>query len=435
MHSTSSTSANGAPPRVVVIGAGFAGLAAVRELRGAEAEVILVDRVNHHTFQPLLYQVATAGLSAPQVASPIRHILRRQRNVRVVLGEVVRIDHAARRVHLRDGEVEYDFLIVAAGLTHSYFGHDEWARHAPGLKTLDDALEIRHRVLLAYERAERELVPEERRPWLTFVVIGGGPTGVELAGTLAEIARHTLKDDFRLITPASARVLLLEGGPRILPAYAETLSAKAERQLRRLGVEVQTGAKVEAVDADGVEVAGQGRIAARTVLWAAGVQGVPFAATLPARTGAAGRIEVDAQLRVPGCDNVWVVGDLAHLVQDGAPVPGVAYAAKQMGEYAGRAAAAAIAGRPAAAAPFRYRDRGSLATIGREAAIAEFPSGLRLSGLPAWWAWLFVHIFFLIGFRNRIATLFDWAWSYITYQRHARLILNASAPPEAPPRS
>jgi NADH dehydrogenase len=431
--SSVSAAASAGRRRVVIVGAGFAGLAAARALRSADAEVVLIDRVNHHTFQPLLYQVATAGLSAPQIASPIRHILREQRNVRVMLAEAVAIDAAQRRVVLADGELAFDYLVVASGVTHSYFGHDEWAAHAPGLKTLDDALEIRRRLLLAFERAERELVPAERAPWMTFVIIGGGPTGVELAGTLAEIARHTLKDEFRVISPANARVLLLEGGPRILSTYAESLSAKAQRQLARLGVEVRVDAAVTQVDAGGVDVRNGGRIVARTVLWAAGVRATALATSLPGDKDRSGRVRVDAALRLPGHDRIFVAGDLALVMQDGQPVPGVGYAAKQMGEHAGEAIARLLAGRNDVA-PFRYRDRGALATIGREAAIAEFPGGVRLSGLIAWWAWLFVHIFFLIGFRNRVATLIDWSWSYVTYQRHARLILNAAPPPAPPPQ-
>ena len=443
MHfSSTSSGGTGRRAHVVIVGAGFAGLAATRDLRHAHADIVVVDRVNHHTFQPLLYQVATAGLSAPQIASPIRHVLRGQANVRVILGDVVCIDAEGRRVVMEDGELSFDYLVVAAGLTHSYFGHDEWARHAPGLKTLDDALEMRRRVLLAFERAERELVESERDAWMTFVIIGGGPTGVELAGTLAEIARHTLRDEFRTITPARARVLLLEGGSRILSTYAQTLSRKAERQLARLGVEVRVGARVTRVDAEGVEVDGEGFIVSRTVLWAAGVRATPIATTLPGEKDRSGRVRVDPFLRVPGHERVFVVGDLALVVQDGEPVPGVGYAAKQMGEYAGRSLArllregaqGSLPGK-AAQRPFRYRDLGALATIGRAAAVAQFPGGLKLSGAPAWWAWLLVHIFFLIGFRNRIATLIDWAWSYITYQRHARLILDAPRASSAAPRS
>ncbi len=421
-------------PVVVIIGAGFGGLAAARGLRNAEVEVIVVDRANHHTFQPLLYQVATAGLSAPQIASPIRHILRRQKNARVLLGDVVAIDSAAKRVLLADGELGFDYLIVAAGLTHSYFGHSAWAQHAPGLKTLDDALEIRRRILIAFERAEREPDAAKRAAWLTFVVIGGGPTGVELAGTLAEIARHTLTNEFRAIDPSKARVLLLEGGRRILNTYPETLSEKAVRQLQRLGVEVRVGAHVNDVDNAGVSVDLSGRenerINARTVLWAAGVQATALAQSLPGPRDKVGRLLVTPTLQLADADSIFVIGDLASIAQDGKPVPGVAYAAKQMGEYVARVVAQRLrrdGERTPSIAPFRYRDRGSLATIGRKAAVAVFPGGIRLSGLLAWWTWLFVHIFFLIGFRNRVTTMVDWMLAYVTYQRHARLILANTA--------
>ena len=417
-------------PVVVIIGAGFGGLAAARGLRNAEVEVIVVDRANHHTFQPLLYQVATAGLSAPQIASPIRHILRRQKNARVLLGDAVAIDSVAKRVLLADGELGFDYLIVAAGLTHSYFGNSAWAQHAPGLKTLDDALEIRRRILIAFERAEREPDAAKRAAWLTFVVIGGGPTGVELAGTLAEIARHTLTNEFRTIDPSKARVLLLEGGRRILSTYPETLSAKAVRQLQRLGVEVRVGAHVNDVDNAGVSVDLSGRenerINARTVLWAAGVQATALAQSLPGPRDKVGRLLVTPTLQLADADSIFVIGDLASIAQDGKPVPGVAYAAKQMGEYVAHVIAQRLrrdGERTPSIAPFRYRDRGSLATIGRKAAVAVFPGGIRLSGLLAWWTWLFVHIFFLIGFRNRITTMVDWMLAYVTYQRHARLIL------------
>ena len=421
-------------PVVVIIGAGFGGLAAARGLRNAEVEVIVVDRANHHTFQPLLYQVATAGLSAPQIASPIRHILRRQKNARVLLGDAVAIDAAAKRVLLADGELGFDYLIVAAGLTHSYFGHSAWAQHAPGLKTLDDALEIRRRILIAFERAEREPDAAKRAAWLTFVVIGGGPTGVELAGTLAEIARHTLTNEFRTIDPSKARVLLLEGGRRILNTYPETLSAKAVRQLQRLGVEVRVGTHVNDVDDAGVSVDLSGRenerINARTVLWAAGVQATALAQSLPGPRDKVGRLLVTPTLQLADADSIFVIGDLASIAQDGKPVPGVAYAAKQMGEYVAHVIAQRLrrdGERTPSIAPFRYRDRGSLATIGRKAAVAVFPGGIRLSGLVAWWTWLFVHIFFLIGFRNRITTMVDWMLAYVTYQRHARLILANTA--------
>ncbi len=426
-------------PTVVIIGAGFAGLAAARGLRHAAVEVIVLDRVNHHTFQPLLYQVATAGLSAPQIAAPIRHILRSQKNARVLLGAAVSIDAVNQKVILVDAEIGFDYLIVATGLTHWYFGNDDWAQHAPGLKTLDDALEIRRRILFAFERAERVADVQERAAWLTFAVIGGGPTGVELAGTLAEIARHTLTDEFRTIDPSHARVLLLEGGARVLNTYPKSLSLKAEQQLQRLGVEVELNARVTAVDAAGVSIemndrtlgtceisAKSKRIEARTVLWAAGVQATPLARTLPGALDKIGRVLVAPTLQIEGFDSIFVVGDLVSIKQDGMAVPGVAYAAKQMGAYAARAIAQRVGekgSRASTFAPFRYRDRGALATIGRKAAVAVLPGDLRLSGLPAWWTWLFVHIFFLIGFRNRITTLVDWLWAYLTYQRHARLIL------------
>ncbi len=425
-------------PTVVVIGAGFGGLAAARGLRNAPVKVVVVDRVNHHTFQPLLYQVATAGLSAPQIASPIRHILRSQKNARVLLGDAVSIDAAAKRVLLADGEIDFDYLIVATGLTHSYFGHDAWARYAPGLKTLDDALQIRRRILIAFERAEREPDPAKRAGWLTFVVIGGGPTGVELAGTLAEIARHTLTNEFREIDPAQARVLLLEGGSRVLNTYPEALSAKAARQLRRLGVELRVDARVVDVDDAGVIVepasgASQTaeRIRARSVLWAAGVQATALASSLPGPRDRAGRLLVTPTLQVEGADSIFVIGDLASITQDGKPVPGVAYAAKQMGAYVSHVIAshATDGTRASSSTPFRYRDRGSLATIGRKAAVATFPGGIRLSGLAAWWTWLLVHILFLIGFRNRIMTMVDWMLAYVTHQRHARLILTDTAKP------
>lgn len=432
MHSSSR-------PTVVIIGAGFGGLAAARGLRNAAVDVIVIDRANHHTFQPLLYQVATAGLSAPQIASPIRHILRSQRHVRVLLGDAVSIDAEGKRVLLSDGEIGFDYLIVATGVTHSYFGNDAWAQYAPGLKTLDDALEIRRRVLIAFERAEREPDAAERAAWLTFVVIGGGPTGVELAGTLAEIARHTLTDEFRAFDPAQARVLLLEGGPHILSAYPETLSIKAVRQLQRLGVEVRVDAKVTGIDATEVEVQSTAkpveRIAARTALWAAGVQATDLARSLPGSHDRTGRVLVTPTLQVESWDSIFVIGDLASVMQGEKPVPGVAYAAKQMGAYVADAIVQRLRGANAQAtplAPFRYRDRGALATIGRKAAVADFPSGIRLSGLVAWWAWLLVHVFFLIGFRNRITTLVDWMWSYMTYQRHARLILTANPPSRDP---
>lgn len=407
------------PPHVVIVGGGFAGLWAARQLATAPVRVTLVDRRNHHLFQPLLYQVATAGLSAPAIASPLRHMLQRQTNVAVLLADVERVQPAHRRLQLADGNtLHYDYLLLATGSTHAYFGHDEWAQHAPGLKTLEDALGIRRRLLLAFERAEAERDPERQREWLSFIVVGGGPTGVELAGTLAEIARHTLRHDFRSIDPAAARVRLVEAGSRVLGGFPEDLSRKAEAQLHKLGVEVLTEAPVKHIDAEGAQV-GDRYIRARTVLWAAGVAGSPLARTLGVPLDPAGRVIVGDDLRVPGHPEIFVAGDLAALEQDGKPVPGLAPAAKQMGAYVGRAIAADLRG--ARIAPFRYKDVGALATIGRKAAVADL-GRFKLWGLPAWWFWLLVHIYFLVGFRNRLGVMIDWAWSYWTYERSARII-------------
>jgi NADH:ubiquinone reductase (H+-translocating) len=406
-------------PHVVILGAGFGGLEAARALRHAPARVTVLDRRNHHLFQPLLYQVATAGLSPAEIASPIRRILRKQENTSVVLAEARSIDVAGRRVVLADGEIPYDRLVVAAGATHSYFGHDEWEPFAPGLKSLEDALEIRRRALVAFEAAEREDDPERRRSWLTFVVVGGGPTGVEMAGAFAEIARHTLTREFRRIDPRSARVILVEAGPRILPAYPPDLSDHAARQLEALGAQVWTGMAVTRVSPEGVQM-GAERVAARTVVWAAGVQASPLARSLGVPLDRAGRVKVDPDLTLPGHPEVYVVGDLASVEQDGQIVPGVAPAAMQMGRHAARNVRRALVGEPPL--PFRYVDKGSLATIGRRSGVALFGK-LRLSGFPAWAAWLAVHIFFLIGFRNRLVVMFTWAWAYLTYQRSARLIV------------
>ncbi len=407
-------------PHVVIVGGGFAGLWATRALASAPVRITLLDRGNHHLFQPLLYQVATAGLSAPDIAAPLRHILRRQRNCTVLMEDVVAIEPRSSRVLLGDGRaLEYDFLLLATGATHAYFGHDDWAAHAPGLKTLDDALHIRRRILSAFERAEAESDPDARRALLTFAIVGGGPTGVELAGTLAEIARHTLKREFRRIDPRETRVLLLEAGPRVLASFPESLSAKARAQLEKLGVEVRAGTPVRAIDDDGVML-GDERIAARTVLWAAGVAASPLARSLGVELDRSGRIPVSPDLRAPGFDNVYVAGDLASLLQDGKPVPGVAPAAKQTGAHVAHAIRARLAGRDAPA--FRYRDYGNLATIGRMAAVVHLGK-LKLSGAPAWWFWLLAHVFFLIGFRNRLVVMLNWTWAYWTYQRAARIIL------------
>lgn len=407
-------------PHVIVVGGGFGGLWATRALAADDVRITLIDRRNHHLFQPLLYQVATAGLSSPDIAAPLRHILRRQRNVEVRLGEVTGIDAPSRTVTLADGDVlDYDYLLLASGATHAYFGHDEWSGDAPGLKTLDDALAIRRRLLLAFERAEACDDPDERAAWLSFAIVGGGPTGVELAGTLAEIARHTLKREFRRIDPSQARVRLIEAGPRVLASFPDSLSEKARKQLERLGVEVVVGTPVRAIDARGYTL-GDTFVPARTVLWAAGVAASGLGALLDAQRDRAGRVMVAPDLSVPGHPGIFVAGDLASVQQDGKPVPGVAPAAKQMGSHVARAIRARIAGQPAPT--FRYRDFGNLATIGRMAAVVDL-HGFKLSGLLAWWFWLAAHVFFLIGFRNRLLVLINWAWAYWSYQRHARIIL------------
>ena len=416
-------------PHVVIVGGGFAGLWAARALADAPVRITLLDRGNHHLFQPLLYQVATAGLSAPDIAAPLRLMLRRQRNVTVLMEEVSGIDPAAREVRIEGGApLHYDYVLLASGATHAYFGHDDWAPHAPGLKTLDDALRIRRRILSAFERAEAETEAEARRALLTFAIVGGGPTGVELAGTLAEIARHTLEREFRRIDPGDARVLLVEAGPRVLSSFPASLSAKARAQLESLGVEVRTGAPVAAIDASGIEVGGE-RIAARTVLWAAGVAASPLARSLGVPLDRAGRVLVEPDLSAPGLPDVFVAGDLAALLQEGKPVPGVAPAAKQMGRHVAASIRARLAGK--AAPSFRYRDYGNLATIGRMAAVVHL-GRLRLSGALAWWFWLTAHIFFLIGFRNRLVVMLDWTWAYWSYQRGARIILGGTREPPDP---
>jgi NADH:ubiquinone reductase (H+-translocating) len=405
--------------RVVIVGGGFGGLYAARAFRGEPVDVTVVDRRNHHVFQPLLYQVAMAALSPGDIASPIRWILRRQRNVEVLLAEARGVDLRRQHLLLTDGELSYDFLIVATGATHAYFGHDEWRRLAPGLKTLEDALEIRRRVLLAFERAEREADPGRRRPLLTFVVIGGGPTGVEMAGALAEISRQSLARDFRHFDPGSARIILLEGGPSILTAFPEPLRASAHRDLQRLGVEVRTNSIVTQVEPGKVHI-GAESILSETVLWAAGVSASPLGAALGAPVDRAGRVLVQPDLTIPGAANVFVIGDLASLPgADGRPLPGVAQVAIQMGEHAARNVLRALDKQPLRA--FQYRDLGNMATIGRASAIADFGS-FTLKGWLAWLAWLFVHIMNLIGFRNRIVVLVQWAWAYFSYQRAIRLI-------------
>jgi NADH dehydrogenase len=406
-------------PRIVIVGGGFGGLAAAKALRHVDADVTLVDRRNHHLFQPLLYQVATAGLSGPDIAYPIRRILKRQRNTRVLMAEVRRVDRARRVLILADAEIPYDALILAPGAVDQWFGHDEWAEHAPGLKSLEDALEMRSRMLRAFEGAERETDAAKRAALLTFVVVGGGPTGVELAGTIAEVARTTMAQDFRNFDPRSARVLLVEGSERVLQSFPTELSYAAKHQLERLGVEVVLGRRVEAIDAEGVRI-GEERIAARTVLWGAGVRASPLLTTLDVPLDRAGRVPVRDDLSIDGDDRVFVIGDAAAIAVDGKPVPGVAPAAMQMGRHAGENVLRFLRSEPRRA--FRYVDKGSLATIGRRSAVADF-GRFRCTGFLAWFLWLAIHIVFLIGFRSRFVVLFEWAWAYVTYQRGARVIL------------
>jgi len=412
---------------VVILGGGFGGLYCARALADAPVRITLFDRRNHHLFQPLLYQVATAALNAADIAQPIRAILRKQSNCEVLLGEAAAIDAPHDRVLLTDGGVvEYDYLVVATGATHSYFGHDEWQGLAPGLKTVEDALEIRKRILSAFEEAERAADPESQREWLTFVVVGGGATGVELAGAISEVAFHSLTRDFRHIDPQQARVLLLEGAPFVLAAYPEVLREKARKQLAQLGVQVHLEARVTGIDERGVTVhfkSGEERIAARTVLWGAGVAASPLARSLGVPLDKAGRVLVTPTLNAPGFDRVFVIGDLAAVkTKDGALVPGVAPAAMQEGRYVAQAIVDLAHDKPIFGHPFVYFDKGSLATIGRKKAVADLPGHVRLSGFIAWLAWLFIHVLFLIGFRNRLLVMIEWAWQYITFRRGARLI-------------
>jgi NADH dehydrogenase len=415
--------ASEAPPRrphVVIVGAGFGGLSAAKALGHANVDVTLIDRRNHHLFQPLLYQVATAGLAPTQIASPIRSIVRGQPNTRVVLAEVTGVDLQAKTVTTGVRQTPFDYLVLATGATHAYFGHDDWADAAPGLKTLDDATDIRRRVLTAFEAAETACDAAERDRLLTFVVVGGGPTGVELAGAIAELARRALACDFRAIRKVKARVLLVEAGERVLPTFDRRLSAYARRALGHLGVEVRTGLAVSAVDADGVAI-GANRIAAANVIWAAGVQASAAGEWLGVERDRAGRVMVGADLSIPGHPAAFVIGDLARLVDAGGKaVPGVAPAAKQQGEYVAGLIKADIAGANRAG-PFRYRDFGSLATIGRQAAVVQY-RGLRIRGLAAWLFWSIAHVYFLIGFRNRLQVTLDWLWAYLTFERGSRLI-------------
>lgn len=411
-------SAETAAPHVVILGGGFAGLTAARALRKERVRVTVVDRRNHHLFQPLLYQVATAALNPGDIAYPIRAVVRHQHNTRTILARVDGIDAARRRVLLDEGALDYDYLIVATGATHSYFGNDAWERWAPGLKTVEDALEVRRRVLSAFEAAERATDPKALPAMLTFVVVGAGPTGVELAGALSEIGRLTVARDFRNFDPRKLRVLLVEAADRVLPPFAPKLSASAQEQLERLGVEVRTSARVTRIDHEGVWL-GDEHVPARTVLWAAGVAASPLGKSLDAPLDRAGRVLVQPDLSVPGHPEIFVVGDLMHVEQGGKPVPGVAPAAIQSGRAAARNVAALARGR--STRPFRYVDKGSLATIGRAKGVGTV-AGLTFTGFLAWWVWWLVHIAYLIGFRNRIVVMLSWAWQYFAFSRGARLI-------------
>jgi NADH:ubiquinone reductase (H+-translocating) len=422
-------------PRVAIVGAGFAGLTAARRTARLPVQVTLIDRRNHHTFQPLLYQVATAGLSPGEIAAPIRWILRGQSNTEVLLEEVIDFNLEQKKIITQDQALDYDFLVIASGATHAYFGHEDWKPLAPGLKSIEDALEIRRRVLLAFELAERQAANTDSVSPLQFVVIGGGPTGVELAGTLAEIARHALNHEFRNIDPRQSRILLIEGGPRVLPAYSEELSRKAEQQLQRLGVEVRTSHMVTRIELGAVWL-GDEKILAPVILWAAGVAASPLGRKLGVPVDRAGRVLVNPDLSVPGHPEVFVVGDLAALQDEhGKMLPGVAPVAIQQGDWVAETIARDLENQPRR--DFHYHDKGSLATIGRAAAVAQFGK-FELSGYFAWLAWLLVHILFLIGFRNRLIVMIQWAWSYLTYERGARLITGGDELPgwtESQPKS
>jgi NADH dehydrogenase len=408
-------------PRVVIVGAGFAGLEAAKILgRNDDVRVTVVDRRNHHLFQPLVYQVATAALDPSDVAAPIRLVLRHARNTEVVLAEVSSIDRSSRTLGFADGSsLRYDHLIVAAGANDNYFGHTEWSEHAPGMKSLEDALEVRRRVLFAFEEAEREEDEARRRAWLTFVIIGGGPTGVELAGSLSEMAHKVLPHDFRHIDTQSARIVLIEGLDRLLPAYSEELSARAKKDLERLQIDVRLGTRVTAIDRDGVQV-GNEHIEARTVLWGAGVAPSPLGKMLGGPVNRAGQVEVTPELTLPGDPRVFVAGDMAAVMHDGKPVPGLAPAAMQMGRSAARNVLRQVRGKPLE--PFRYLDKGSFAVIGRGAAVGSIFSKFDVSGVLAWFLWATIHLLYLVGFRSRITVMFTWLYSYLTWRRIARLI-------------
>jgi len=412
--------------RIVIVGGGFGGLYAAQALARADVSVTLVDRRNHHLFSPLLYQVATAGLSAPDIATPIRSILRRQRNTTILLANVLAIDPAARVVTTDRGPLAYDALILAPGSTHAYFGHDDWAPNAPGLKDIEDAFEIRRRILIAFENAEQEPDETKRRAWLTFAIVGAGPTGVELAGALEEIAKRTLAKDFRNFDPASARVVLIDAAPRVLATFSEHLSRLAHATLAKRGVEILLNRRVTGIDAAGVAI-GDARVEARTVLWAAGVASSPLGAQLGVPLDRSGRVLVEPDLSVPGHPELFVVGDLCAFRQDGEWLPGIAQPAMQEGGHAAKNAVRVLAGEPTR--PFRYLDKGIMATIGRAAAVARV-GRLEFGGLAAWLIWVFIHVWYLIGFRNRLVVMLEWAWAYFSFARNARVIMDRS---ELPP--
>lgn len=413
------TEPNSGLPHVVIVGGGFGGLQAALALRNAPVHITILDRTNYHLFQPLLYQVATAGLSPADISAPIRHIVRNQRNTTVLMAEVTGVDAANRRVLLHSRTIPYDYLILATGATHSYFGHEEWGKDAPGLKTIPNATSIRAHILQAFEMAEQESDPERLKELLTFVLVGAGPTGVEMAGAIAELARTTLASEFRHIDPASARILLLEAGKRILNAFPEDLAHQAQRHLEKLGVEIRTDSHVDQIDENGVLVAGQ-HIASRTVLWTAGVKASPAGKWLNAPTDRAGRVNVAPDLTVPGHPEIFVIGDTATLQQNGKPLPGVAPVAMQQGRYAASVIRNRVETKPVPP-PFHYVNKGNLATVGRAFAILEV-GRFKMSGFLAWVGWLVIHIFYLIGFRNRLLVMLQWAWAYFTYQRGVRLI-------------
>jgi NADH dehydrogenase len=408
-------------PRVVIVGAGFGGLAAAHALRNTPVEITIIDRHNYHLFQPLLYQVATASLSPAEIAQPIRSILKTQKNVHVILAEVTAVDTSGKTVRTNCGRtIPYDHLLIATGARHSYFGHDDWEANAPGIKSIDDATRVRAKILLAFERAEVEPDEAARRALLTFVIVGAGPTGVEMTGAIAELARNSITRDFRDIEPSSARIILAEAGPRVLPAFSEQCSREAERVIKAMGVEVRLGTPVTAIDDKGVTIGTEG-IAARSIVWAAGVRASPVGQWLGAAVDRAGRVVVESDFSVAGCDSVFVVGDVAAFkTRKGPYLPGVAPAAKQAGAYVGKLIEARAMGRPAPK-PFSYADYGSLATIGRKSAVVDF-GRVRVYGFLGWLIWSIAHVYFLIGFRNRFVVALSWAWSYVTYQRGARLI-------------